>query len=68
MVNDIYSIVLSNEYSLGDNSETELAQEIISKINLAELNEGVVSEEILDKFVLFEGKRWQICSHKHLKH
>ncbi len=60
MVNDIYSIVLSNEYSLGDNSETELAQEIISKINLAELNEGVVSEEILDKFVLFEGKQEKI--------
>lgn len=60
MVNDIYTIVLSADMGLGSNTEVELAKEIVSEINKAELDGTDVSVELLDKFVLFEGKQERI--------
>ena len=60
MVNDIYSIVLSDAMSLGNNTEIDLAKDIIAQINEAERSAGEVPEELLDKFVLFEGKQERI--------
>lgn len=60
MVNDVYSIVLSDKLSLGANTETELARSIIAEINKAELANGAVDDSLVERFVQFEGKQERI--------
>jgi hypothetical protein len=60
MVNDIYTIVLSDAYKLGDTEEVELAREIIIELYESDAEGNRITDEISDKFVRFEGKQERI--------
>lgn len=75
LINDLYTTVLMEEYSIGSTTQTVLAKEIIESINnqCFRSQDGALSnndssynhesfEEIADKFVAFEGVQENILS------
>lgn len=63
MVNDLYTIVLTQSISLGPVEEVEVAKSVI--FNVFEgyhKNRTVPEKEVLDRFIRFEGKQERILS------
>lgn len=62
MVNDLYTIVITADFTVGDVEETELASSIVSHVCSAYSGNTNLDNSILDKFELFEGKQERILS------
>lgn len=60
LINDVYTILLTNENALDNVAETENAKTIISAVLEAYKSDADIPEEILEKFVEFEGKQERI--------
>lgn len=56
MVNDLYTILLTGGYTVGEVEETNLAFSIIEQIVMAHNGKDELSEDILEDFTRFEGK------------
>lgn len=57
MVNDLYTILLTGGYTVGEVEETNLAFSIIEQIVMAHNGKDELSEDILEDFTQFEGKQ-----------
>ena len=62
MVNDLYTIVVTADFTVGDVEETELASSIVRHVCSAHSENHNLDNSILDKFELFEGKQERILS------
>lgn len=62
MVNDLYTIVITSDFTLGDVEETRLAADIVGLVSEAHEQDGALDESVIDKFELFEGKQERILS------
>ena len=62
MVNDLYTILLTGGYTVGEVEETNLAFSIIEQIVMAHNGKEELSEDILEDFTRFEGKQERILS------
>lgn len=55
LVNDLYTIMITEEYSLGDVTETVAALKIINAVYNSVTSDEKLSDDILEEFVAFEG-------------
>jgi hypothetical protein len=63
MVNDVYTIQLTNYHNIGVAEEIQTSKRIIEAVNQAfDSDESDIDSDILDQFTMFEGKQERILS------
>ena len=60
VINDLYTISLTNQSSLDNIEETETAKYVIKAVYDAYKTDTLIDEAIIEKFVFFEGKQEKI--------
>ena len=60
VVNDLYTIILTEKQTLSDIGEVTVAKQIITSVRQAFDGKTLLSDEVLGKFEYFEGKQERI--------